>query len=138
VVINLFNGNKHIKESKKELNDFKAEIKNYKETVNQLKGQRSEIINEITEYGRGIFKDYLVHYKIKAAREELETLIMVSEPDERKVFEKLSLILEHPDNLSLQLYIKCMEKFPDNTDVRRLSLRGIRIYSDKNTKPNNV
>ena len=138
VVINLFNGNKHIKESKNELKEFKNEISNYKETIKQLEGQKDEIINSINEYGKKIFKDYLIHYKIKAAKEDLEILLSDSTSDIKRIFEKLSIILEHPDNHSLELYSKSMERYPTDANIRRLCLRGIRIYGQKNTKPNNM
>lgn len=128
IAINIINGNRNLDDSKTELNNIKAEF-------TKLKNEKNEIITEIKEYGKNIFNDYLTHYRIKAAKEDLEKLLLEDKPDKQQVFDKLSQILEHVDSLNIDLYSRCLKKFQGDQDILRLCTRGLDIIS---TEQNNL
>ena len=71
-------------------------------------------------FGRNLFNDYLTNYRIKAAKVELHNYLKNDPPNNQKIFEKLGEILDHPDDNSIEVYTMCLEKFPDDKDIKRL------------------
>ncbi|MDX9697398.1 MAG: hypothetical protein RBT49_16530 [Bacteroidales bacterium] len=122
IAVNIINGNKN-------LNDSKIELKNLRTELYNLKNEKDAIIIEIKAYGKSIFNDHLTHYRIKSVKEDLEKLLSEENPDKKNVFDKLSQILEHVDSLNIDLYSKCLKKFPGDPDIIRLLTRGLDFIS---------
>lgn len=142
VGINVYQGNKIIKNAKKELENIRDKQNEYKKEFDEIKENAENIykekIDKIRNEAEKVFESFIDNRYTKKVitpyKRQLFEELNKPNPDIKTVYVRLTEILYHIDENNLKIYTLCLEKFRENRDIIQIIHKGIKIISNQRSK----
>lgn len=99
----------------------------YKEKKIELENQAKELFREIAKEEYGILR-------INVIKKQLMGELSEPEPKKNICFRLLSQIISFPDQNILEIYAKCLVKFPGDFDIARVVSHGLDAYRQSSAR----
>ncbi len=87
----------------------------------------AEFLNKASSMVQNTIDNHYAAVVIRKTKQELMEVLMSQNPCPKMVFAKLTDILEFPDDLSLKIYLLCLEKCSANQDITKKVNQGLSI-----------
>ena len=139
LAINVFSGNKIIREAKLELSQIIDSRKEQENSFNKLKQQSEEIlkstIEEIHNEAKNTLDKIVKHeYEFSTIKKYKKILLEELEknsPDPKAVYFRLTDVIQYPDQTAFEIYKLCVEKLSDNPDIMKAIARAQEVAAQK-------
>jgi len=140
LAINVFSGREIIKDAKDEIDKIVKSRKHQEQLYNDLEQKSREILNKtITEIHnedrktleKFLKKEYEQNTINRYKQELLEDLEKDGLPELKKIYYKLTEIINYPDKTAFKIYKLCLEKFPDDKDIIKVIVNAQELAGRK-------